>query len=85
MINSIQLLGLAGGTLTTISLIPQLVKSVKTKSTKDISLIMFLCTATGTLLWLAYGILRNDIPVIAANSITFLFASAIIILKLKYR
>jgi MtN3 and saliva related transmembrane protein len=85
MTDYVRLLGLTAGALTTASLVPQLVKSLKSKSTRDISLGMFLCTAAGTLLWFFYGFIRKDIPVICANTVTFIFAALIISLKLKYK
>jgi MtN3 and saliva related transmembrane protein len=85
MTDYVRLLGLAAGAFTTASLVPQLIKSLKSKSTRDISLIMFICTGTGTLLWFIYGLMRKDIPVICANTVTFVFAAWIIALKLKYK
>lgn len=70
---------------TTAAFVPQVVKTWHTRSTKDISLGMFLMLALGILLWLAYGILIRDIPVIVANGITLLFAGTILFFKLKCR
>jgi MtN3 and saliva related transmembrane protein len=81
----IQMVGLTAGLFTTASLLPQVVKSLRTKSTKDISLGMFTLIATGNLLWFVYGLLRRDIPIIAANLATFSFALIIILLKLKHK
>ena len=81
----VDLLGLAAGTLTTISLIPQVLKAAKTKSTKDISLGMFLIMSAGIGLWLVYGILINAMPVMAANAVTLGLLSVIIALKVRYK
>ena len=81
----VDLLGLAAGTLTTISLIPQVLKAAKTKSTKDISLGMFLIMSAGIGLWLVYGILINAMPVMAANAVTLGLLSIIIALKVRYK
>lgn len=83
--DKITLLGLSAGTLTTISFLPQVMKTWKTRSTKDISLGMFLTFCSGVFLWLVYGISIQDLPVIAANLVTFLLASTILGLKLKYK
>ncbi|MFH1368932.1 MAG: SemiSWEET transporter [Elusimicrobiota bacterium] len=83
--NYIQLIGLAAGALTTSSLLPQVIKSFRTKSTKDISLGMFILISTGNLLWLTYGLLIRDIPVIVANLMTFLLSLMIIMMKIKYK
>jgi len=83
--DSITLVGLVAATLTTAAFIPQVIKIWKSRHTKDISLIMYLTFCTGVGLWLLYGVLRNDLPMILANSITFVLALVILILKLKYK
>jgi MtN3 and saliva related transmembrane protein len=78
-------LGLIAGTLTTAAFVPQLVKVWKSRSTKDISLLMYIVICTGILLWLIYGLLIFDLPIIVANAITFMIALAILILKIRYK
>jgi MtN3 and saliva related transmembrane protein len=80
----VELLGLIAGTLTTISFLPQLVKIVKNKSAKDVSLLMFLIFTLGIFLWLVYGILTLTLAIIIANSVTIILALSILILKIKY-
>ena len=80
----ITLLGLAAGTLTTLGMVPQVIKLIKMKETRDISLLMFILTSTGVLLWLVYGLLIMDPPLIIANIITLGLALTILTLKLKY-
>lgn len=82
---SITWIGLLAGTLTTISFFPQMLKTWKTRSTKDISLEMFLLFCSGLLLWIIYGLFMKDIPVIMTNIATFILAFPILILKLKYK
>lgn len=82
---SITLIGLLAGSLTTIAFLPQVIQTWKTKSTKDISLGMFLTFCTGVLLWIIYGILVKDIPLIVANVATLSLASTILWFKLKYK
>ncbi len=82
---SITWIGLLAGTLTTISFFPQMLKTWKTRSTKDISLEMFLLFCSGLLLWIIYGLFMRDIPVIMTNVATFILAFPILILKLKYK
>lgn len=77
-------IGLLAGTLTTIAFVPQLTKTWRTKSAKDISFLMLLTFCSGVLLWILYGILFHSIPVIITNVVTFLLAGAILVLKLKY-
>ncbi len=79
-----EILGFLAGTLTTIAFVPQFLKAWKTKSTKDISLSMFLIFTIGVALWLIYGIMKVDYPIIAANAITVTLASMILAMKIKY-
>jgi len=81
----ITLLGLTAGTLTTISLLPQVIKIWKSKSAKDISAGMFYTFCLGILLWVFYGISINALPVIITNIITFILAFLVLVLKIKYR
>ena len=82
--NSIQLLGLAAGSLTTAAFLPQVIKTWKTRSAKDLSLGMFSLFCLGVALWLAYGWIVQDIPVIAAKGITLMLASTLLFLKLRW-
>jgi MtN3 and saliva related transmembrane protein len=81
----VTLIGLAAATLTTMSLIPQAVKVIKTRHTKDLSLAMYSGFTIGIALWLVYGVMVNDIPIIAANAISIVFAATILFMKLKYK
>ena len=77
----ITLIGFMAAAMGGISLFPQVLKVLKTKSTKDISREMILLLAGSIFLWLIYGILLNNIPIIVANS--FGLIQAIIILFFK--
>lgn len=77
------MIGYIAGALTTIAFAPQLLKAINTKSTKDVSLMMLLCSTSGMVLWLFHGILINDPALIVANSISILLASSLLGLKLK--
>ena len=80
----ITVIGLVAGTRTCLSLVPQLLKSLKTKSTKDISAGTYIVLSTGVFLWLVYGILKLDIPLIVANAVNLVLVLGILILKMKY-
>lgn len=84
MLNS-DLIGMLAGSLTTISLVPQALKIWKTRSAEDISFGMFTLFAMGVVLWLAYGILIQAMPIILANSVTLVLAMTIIIMKWLFR
>lgn len=79
--DTITILGLIAALFTTASLLPQLFKAWKTKSTKDISTGMFTLFAGGVFLWFVYGVLVGDLPIILANSLAFI--QAVIILSFK--
>src|SRR6187455_1969605 len=85
LMNFIQLLGLAAGMLTTIAFLPQVIKTWKTRSAKDLSLGMFSLFCVGVAMWLAYGVLKQDIPVIAANLLTLMLASTLLFFKLRFK
>ncbi|MGB3535038.1 MAG: SemiSWEET transporter [Microcoleaceae cyanobacterium] len=78
-------IGLLAGSLTTIAFLPQVIKTWETKSTKDVSLGMFVTFCTGVMLWIVYGFLMQDLPVLMTNIATFILASTILWFKLKYK
>ena len=80
----IKLIGFAAATCTTVAYAPQAIKVWKTRSTGDISLGMFLVMVLGLALWLIYGLLSGDAPLIASNAVTMLLAGGILFMKLKY-
>ena len=70
---------------TTIAFLPQALKVWKTKSTKDISLYMFIIFTIGVFSWLVYGIIISDLPIILANGVTLILSLFILGFKLKYK
>lgn len=83
--NLTTIVGLAAAFCTTISFLPQAIKTIQTKNTSGISLAMYSLFAFGTLLWLLYGVFSNDVPIMIANGITLLFASIILLYKVRYK
>lgn len=81
----IQMLGLVAGACTTIAFLPQVIKTWKSRSAKDLSLSMFSIFTLGVSLWLVYGFLDNNIPVIAANLITLMLAATLLVFKFRFR
>lgn len=79
------IIGLTAGFCTTIAFLPQAIKTWKTKSAKDLSLGMYSVFCTGVLLWLIYGLLRNDLPIIITNVVTILLAASILYFKLSFK
>ena len=82
--NFITIIGLLAAFCTTISYIPQLIKTMHSKSTRDLSLTTFSLLFLGLSLWLVYGILLRNLPLIIANTVSIFFISMILIHKIKY-
>lgn len=70
--NIVQLTGLAAGIITSIAMLPQLVKIIKERDAKDISITMIIVLLIGLGLWVVYGFLKDDLPIIATNIFSFL-------------
>jgi MtN3 and saliva related transmembrane protein len=71
-------------TLTTAAFVPQALHIIRHKETKAISLLMYVVFASGVALWLAFGILIDNWPIIVSNAITLVLALAIVGMKLRY-
>ena len=80
----IMYLGLAAGFLTTSSAFPQLIRSLRTKSTRDLSIWFLTALLAGVTLWIAYGVAKSDLPIIVANGISFVPLSCTLYLKIKW-
>ncbi len=78
-------IGLSAAFGTTVSFLPQAIKTIQTKNTSGISLYMYALFTLGTLLWLIYGLMSHSLPVTVANAVTFVFASVILGYKLRYK
>ncbi|MFN6567715.1 SemiSWEET transporter [Dendronalium sp. ChiSLP03b] len=78
-------LGLVAGVLTTIAYLPQLIKTWKSKSADDLSWSMLIILCIGIILWLVYGVSIHDLPILAANVVTLILASVILVLKIRYQ
>ena len=77
-------IGITAATLTTLCWLPQAIKVIRTRHTRDLSLVSQAAFATGVALWLAYGILIESTPLIIANAITLMIATTILALKLRH-
>ena len=81
---AIDFIGYAAATCTTISFLPQLIRVVKLRTARDISLGMFSIFSAGTAMWLTYGLLSHSTPVAAANGVTLVLSISILVLKLRF-
>jgi MtN3 and saliva related transmembrane protein len=75
---------MAAGFLTTIAFVPQVMKIWQSKSAKDVSLGTFGAFGAGVALWLAYGILKQELPIILWNAVTLVLTAAIVAMKVKF-
>lgn len=79
------LIGTIAAALTTVSFVPQAWRTLKTRHTHDISLVMYLLFSLGVVMWLIYGILIKSLPIIIANSVTLFLVVPILVMKLVYK
>lgn len=80
-----EIIGLVAATLTTAAYVPQVYKTWKEKSTKDISLSMYAVLLTGVLLWLVYGLYLGSLPIILSNIVTSILLLFMLAMKLKFK
>ena len=81
---NVQSLGFVAAFLTTAAFVPQLIRIVRMRSAREISLPTFLMFSLGVFLWLLYGIYTGSKPVIASNCVTLVLSVSILVLKLRY-
>ena len=79
IVSSTEVIGLMAAACTTFSFLPQIIKTLRTRDTSGISFTMYSIFCIGILLWLTYGIIKKDVPIIAANAITLCFGVIMIV------
>ncbi|MCB0917807.1 MAG: SemiSWEET family sugar transporter [Actinobacteria bacterium] len=77
--SGITLVGLLAAVCTTGSFLPQAIKTWRTRHVADLSLVMYVVLCTGVALWLAYGLLISDVPIVVANVVTLVLAGSILV------
>lgn len=77
------ILGSLAATCTTLSFLPQVIHTIKTKDTAGISLAMYIMFVFGIFCWLVYGVMSKDIPLMIGNGVTLFLASIVLSLKFK--
>jgi MtN3 and saliva related transmembrane protein len=82
--NWTDILGLTAGICVTVAVVPQIRKAWKTKKVKDISPLMFSILVFGVALWVVYGIVENDFPIIATNAVSLLLNGIMLYLMVRY-
>ncbi|MBR9971675.1 SemiSWEET transporter [Magnetospirillum sulfuroxidans] len=83
--SALDVIGSIAGTLTTLAFVPQVVKTLRTRQTRDISTAMWLMFCAGVALWLVYGLLLAAWPIIVANALTLVLAGVVLGVKLANR
>lgn len=78
------LLGLVAGLLTTVGFVPQIVKSLRERKMDEVSLLMPMILSVGMFLWLIYGLLTDDLPIIIWNAIALTLNLCLVALKLHF-
>ncbi len=81
----ITIIGLTAAFLTTVSSLPQVIKTIRLKETRDISFWMWTFLSAGIFLWLIYGLYKKDLPIILANGISLFLVLIVLGLKIKYK
>jgi MtN3 and saliva related transmembrane protein len=80
----IEIFGFAAGVVTAIGMMPQLVKTVKTKKVDELSIQMFLIYLLGFIMWITYGVVQEDLPIVVTNSISVILTLIMIYLKIRF-
>ena len=78
------IIGLIAALCTTCSFLPQVIKILRSKRTEDVSFLMYAILTTGLFLWLIYGIILQDFPLILSNSISFTLSLSVLLLKIRH-
>lgn len=78
------IIGLSAGVFTGVSMLPQLIKIIKEKNAKDVSAIMISILLCGLALWVYYGVLKKDLPIIITNAFSFSVSSLVLFFKVLY-
>lgn len=82
--NTTQWIGIAAGVLTSVSMLPQLMKMIREKKAHDVSIVMLLVLMAGLAMWAVYGFMREDWPIIITNSFSFLLNSVVLFFRVKF-
>lgn len=83
--NHDQIIGIIAGVFTSASLLPQLIKTIKEKEAKSLSAVMIIVLVTGNSLWIYYGFLKNDMPIIATNIFSDLVNLTLLFFSIKFK
>ena len=80
-----QWIGIAAGVFTASSMLPQLIKTIKEKKAEEISVLMLIVLIVGVGLWIVYGVMKDDLPIIATNAVSLTVNLLMIFFRIRYR
>lgn len=80
-----QWIGIIAGVLTASSMLPQVIKVLREKKAEEISIVMLLVLISGIGLWIVYGVMKKDMPIIVTNAFSLLVNIVLMILRIKFR
>lgn len=83
--SGVDILGYSAGAITSLTFLPQVIKTWKLKSARDISLLMFLIAALNEIMWIIYGALLDNWVIILTNIIVLTMALTMIFFKLRFK
>jgi len=83
--NAIEILGMSAGLISSITFLPQVIKTWQSKSAKDISLLMFTFATISVIMWLIYGLLLKNNPIIFTNAIILILSLTMLYFKFKFK
>lgn len=81
----VDVIGYSAGAITSLTFLPQVVKTWREKSARDISLLMFLIAAINEVLWIAYGVMLDNWVIILTNAVVLSMSCIMIWFKLRYK
>lgn len=81
---AIDLLGMTAGCISSVTFLPQVIKTWKTKSAADVSLLMFTFATISVIMWLVYGVILQNVPIIFTNSMVLFFSLVMLYFKFRY-
>jgi MtN3 and saliva related transmembrane protein len=82
--SGVEILGYAAGAITCLTFLPQVIKTWKSRSAKDVSLNMFIIAAVNEVMWIVYGALLNNWVIILTNAVVLSMSLTMIWLKFRY-
>lgn len=81
----VDILGYSAGAITSLTFLPQVIKTWKLRSAKEISLLMFIIAAINEVMWIIYGALLDNWVIILTNIIVLSMALTMIYFKLRFK